>query len=30
MSTILFTLLSPIMGTNAATYWAQLLVVNPI
>ncbi|MBM7415207.1 hypothetical protein JOE30_003466 [Rhodococcus sp. PvP016] len=30
MSTLLFDQLLPLMGHDAATYWATLLVVDPI
>lgn len=30
MSYLLFDFLAPILGTDAAQYWAQLLVVDPI
>ncbi len=29
MSTILFDQLLPYLGADAATYWAQLLVIEP-
>ncbi|WP_280336187.1 hypothetical protein [Nocardia wallacei] len=30
MSYLLYDLLLPYLGNEAATYWAQLLVINPI
>jgi hypothetical protein len=30
MSTILFDQLLPLVGADAANYWATLLVINPI
>jgi hypothetical protein len=30
MSTILFDQLLPVLGAEQATYWAQVLMVNPI